>query len=516
MSPNHGYPEYFIILAGIQLRDTIMAKFFQTLRWLRPYQSKTGHQVFIRVRFRDRSDINVPIYDYVNYEKIPISVKREHWNKGFVTGGSYHINIRDLNYLLSNVEYKVKNAVQKLLDKNIQVNLDNIIKLAYINEISAKEEDRKIASGELIVDDDGGAFSSETEFLEFIEQSFDPKFDVLKKSLGIYEKIYILDYWDDYIKNFAPSSYNAPKHAIEEFIKKTGNNCKVTEFNSVWLKEFFEYISKEGYSIRSDGTNRQPYTITTIKKYHKHLNHFGEYLFLEMNLIQNQDYKRFKLSQANSKKQSLVKYKTNPFINTHALYKKEFDWFYAFKFTNKKYELVRDMFILQVWLGGMRQVDFYQLSSQNFHKDSNGIKVWFNQQKTDDGVLNTVNQNYLDSILNKYPNLFREFPDVHDYNELLKKAAEAAGLNRKLMFTFEYISELKPKIEWIEIHKKISNNWARNCAVSILSELGYPDDRIAKFTGHKDHDMINHYKSVHKKDVKSMMDEVKPEIITEL
>ncbi len=84
------------------------------------------------------------------------------------------------------------------------------------------------------------------------------------------------------------------------------------------------------------------------------------------------------------------------------------------------------------------------------------------------------------------------------------------------MFTFEYVNANVATTEWIEIYKKISNNWARNCAVSILSELGYPDDRIAKFTGHKDLEMINHYKSVHKKDVKTMIDEVKPEIVKEL
>ena len=80
----------------------------------------------------------------------------------------------------------------------------------------------------------------------------------------------------------------------------------------------------------------------------------------------------------------------------------------------------------------------------------------------------------------------------------------------------DWLDDEKAEVEWVEIYKKISNNWARNCAVSILSELGYQDDRIAKFTGHKDLEMINHYKSVHKKDVKTMMDEVKPEIVKEL
>jgi integrase len=493
-----------------------MAQVFKTLRWLRPYRSKGGQQVFIRVRMRNGFETNIPVYDYIDHEKLPISVKREYWNKGYVTGGNYHISVRELNSLLTKVEYDVKDAVKELIEKNIQINQENITKLTYINEINALENERKIASGEVIVDEDGGAFASHEEFVEFVEQSEDPKFDALKKSMGLYNKEYILDYWDDFIKDFAPDSYNTPRHSIEEYIKDTEDNCKVREFSSDWIQRFFEYITKNGYSFRKDGTNRMPYTVTTVAKYHKHLRSFGDYLFSELKIIENQDYKRFSLKKKKSKKKSLIRYNSKIFINTHALYKREFDWFYAFKFDDKQLTLVRDMFVLQVWLGGLRQVDFYKLSEQNFHKDSNGVKVWFKQQKTDDEVQNTVNQNYLEPILLKYPNIFKEFPQVHVYNKLLKKAAEVAGLTRPLMFTFEYVDADKATEEWIEIYKMISNNWARNCAASILSELGYPDDRIAKFTGHKDLRMINHYKSVHKKDIKTMMDEVKPDIVTEL
>lgn len=493
-----------------------MSKVFQTLRWLRPYQSKTGHQVFIRVRLRDKSDINVPIYDYVNYEKIPISVKREHWNKGFVTGGNYHLSIRDLNFLLSTVEYKVKHAVQKLIDKNIQVTLDNIIKLAYINEINAKEDDRRIASGEVIVDEDGGAFASEDEFIEFVEQSSDPKFDELKKSLGFYEKEYLLDYWDDFMKDWAPNSYNSPKYIITEYIKTTGNNCKAREFSSEWLQGFFEHIIENGYSFRKDGRNRKPYTITTITKYHKHLKSFGDYLFDDLKILNNQDYRRFSL-KGKKKKKSLLKYDAEPYINTHALYKREFDWFYWFNFDDKNLGTARDMFVLQVWLGGLRQSDFFNISEINFHKDSEGrYKVWFEQKKTDDDVLNVVNQNYLIPILNRYPNGFKDFPEVHQYNKLLKKAAEKAGLCRMLKFRYEFARDKEATIEWHPIHKKLCNKWARNCAVSILAELGYPDDRISRFTGHRDLEMIKHYKTIHQKEISSMMQDVKPEIVSEL
>jgi len=461
-------------------------------------------------------ETEIPVYDYVNHKRLPISVKKEHWNKGYVTGGVYHIPIRDLNSLLSKVERNVKDAVNELIEKNIKITRDNIIQLTYINEDNALENERRIASGEVIVNEDGGAFASHDEFVDFIIESQDPKFDKLKKSMGLYKKQYILDYWDDFIREYAPDSYNTPRYVIEEYIKNTGDNCKATEFSSQWLDRFFKHIIKEGYSYRKDGTNRKPYTITTVVKYLKHLKAFGDYLFVEKEILNNQDYKRFELRKK-TKKQSLIKYHPEPYINTHALYKKEFDWFYYFKFDDQKLERARDMFILQTWLGGLRQVDFYRLSKENLHKDSNGLyRIWFEQQKTEGEVINKINQNYLVPIFSKYSDGFPEFLEVHDYNDLLKKAAIAAGLNRKLRFRYEFANASEAKEEWLPIHDMISNSWARNCAVSILCELGYPDYRIAKFTGHKDLEMINHYKKIHPKEVDSMIDDVKPEFVQEL
>jgi integrase len=493
-----------------------MAQVFKTLRWLRPYKSKSGHQIFIRVRLRNGLEINVPVYDYVNHEKIPISVQREHWNKGFITGGIYHISVRDLNNLLTKVEHNVKFAINELIEKNIRVNQENIVQLAYINEINALENERKIASGEVIVDEQGGAFASQDEFEEFIADSDDPKFDTLKKAMGIYKKEYILDFWDDFIKEYAPDSYNTPRHSIQEYINNTQDNCKVTEFSSAWLERFFKHIIREGYSYRKDGENRKPYTITTVVKYLKHLRAFGDYLFAEKKLIDNQDYNRFDLKKK-TKKQSLIKYHPEPYINTHALYKKEFDYFYYYKFEDAQHEKARDMFILQTWLGGLRQVDFYKLTKDNIYKDSDGLyRVWFGQQKTEGEVINKINQHYLVPIFEKYSDGLPQFLEVHDYNDLLKIATEKAGLNRKLKFRYEYANANDATEEWTEIHKMISNNWARNCAVSILCELGYPDYRIAKFTGHKDLEMINHYKKIHPKEVDTMINEVKPEFVKEL
>jgi integrase len=493
-----------------------MAKTYTTTAWLRPYKSKQGQQVFIRVRTRDGFETEIPVYDYVNNSKLPISIKKEYWSKGTITGGSYHISLRAINNLIANVEYRVKDAVSELLEKKAPISRENIIRLAYINQDNEVIDEKNIASGKVIVNDDGGAFASQDEFEEFIADSSDPKYAKIKKALGITQKEYILDYWDDYITNYAPDSYNCSKHSIVEYIEKTGDNCKAVDFSDLWLKRFFTYIIENGFSIQKDGKNRKDYSTSTINKYLKHQKLFGKYLFSEVKVINNQEYGRFMLHDT-SKKKSLLKFKPDPYINTHALSKKQFDYFLRFKFDDKQLDIARDMFVLQTWLGGLRQSDLYSLTPDNIIKDSNSeYTVSFQQQKTKDIVINALNINYLASIFEKYPNRMPTFHKVHVYNKLLKAAAEKAGLDQKLMFRNEKAKEGSPTTEFFKIHEKISNKWARNCVVSILAELGYPDDNIAVITGHKDKEMINHYKQFHKPKIRMMLDEVKPEIVEKL
>lgn len=491
-----------------------MARLFTTLRWLRKYASKNGHQVFIRVRIRNGFETEIPVYDFVNNAKISISVKKEHWNKGHITGGRYHIPIRDINNLLTKVEGDVKDAVNMAIANKIQFNRENLIRLTYINELTEAENERKIASGELIVDEQGGAFASEDEFVDFISNNQDPKFDKLKMSMGLFQRRHILDYWDEFIEKHAPNSYTAPRHAIAEYISTTDDNCLASDFSSAWLERFFKHIIANGYSFRKDGKNRQDYTISTINKYHKHLMSFGDFLFNHKErMLDNQEYRRFELKMS-KKKPSIIKYKPEAFINTHALYKSEFDKFYFHVFKDEKNELARDMFIIQTWAGGLRWCDFNKLTDDNIHRDSNGdYRIIFKQQKTDSEVRNKINKHYLNPLLKKYSGKFGSFLKVHEYNKVLKVAAEEAGLNRKLQFRYEYAKDNKPSEEWIAIHKMISNSWARNCAVSILAEYGFADYKISKFIGHKDPDMVQHYKNIHQKDVDAMIDEVKPESV---
>jgi hypothetical protein len=485
---------------------------YQTLRTLKRYESKNGQQVLIRIRSSLFSDIEIPVYDYVNDERVKVSVEKEHWKKGYITGGKYHISIRDLNLLLAEVESSVKDAAFSLLSQKINPTRENILHLTYYSKEKEIIDNERIRKGDLILREDGGAFESEDDFYEFLEKKNDPEFIEMKRQVGIISKQYLLDYWEDFIFKRAPNSYNLSRSSIVKYIQETGDNCLATDFSSGWMSRYFTHIVENGYLTKRKGKEvRLYYEISTIKKYFKILRSFGKYLF-DNEVIEKEDYKRFSLQDKNSKKGSLIKYKPNAFKNNHALYKSEFDHLFNYKFTDKFSELIRDLFIIQTWFGGLRKSDFFDLTDDNITKDAKGnITIEFEQHKTGTKVINPANQNYVLPILKKYNYKLPKLPSQNKYNLRLKKVFKTAGLNRKLKFEYGFSNQEKPTFEYHEMHEMVSNKWARNCAVSILVELDYPDHKIKRFSGHEDEKMLAHYREVHKKDVENMLNDVKPE-----
>lgn len=484
---------------------------YQLSRTLKRYESKNGRQVNIRVRSNLFNDIEIPVYDYVEGKQVSISVKTEHWKKGHVTGGKYHISLRELNFLLSEVEHSVKDAIYTLLNEKISPTRENILKLTYYNKEADIKDSEREKKGELTYREDGGAFESEDDFLDFLERQDDPKYIELKRKAGLLQRKYIMDYWDEFIETYAPNSYNLSKSSLVAYIQTTNDNCLADKFDSEWLKRYFVHIIENGYQKNVKGKMvTHYYEISSIKKYLKHLRAFGKWLFINK-IISTEDYKRFDLKNVDSKKASLIKYKSNPFKNTHALMKSEFDHLFFFNFKNSSYDLIRDLFILQTWFGGLRKSDFFELTEDNVSVDSEGnFNIQFEQRKTESKIINPANQHYVIPILQKYNQRLPEFPSPNKYNKRLKEVFKAAGLNRKLLFRYEYINQKKPTEVYHEMHEMVSNRWARNCAVSILVEEGFSDHYIMEFTGHEDEKMLRHYRTVHKKEVKGMLDEVKP------
>ncbi len=481
---------------------------YKVTRTLKRYEGKNGKQVMIRIRSSLFKDIEIPVYDFMDGKKIRISVKPEHWSKGTIIGGKYYKPIRDLNLHMANIEHFVKDAIYTLFQQKIIPTRENVLECTYIffepfNTKYLSEKD-----GFLTFNLSGGGSGLDDDALN---SPFMKELREVKGNEDLLKREYILDFWDEFITKYAPDEYGVIQPSIFRYIERTGDNCRARDFNSLWLERYFTFIIKKGYQKKIKNGERQCfYEVSTVEKYLKIMRGFGKWLFEEKEVINTEDYKRFKLRNSKSKKSSLLKISSNPFKNTHALLKKEFDDLFFFKFDNQNDALIRDLFILQTWFGGLRKSDFFNLTKDNISILDDEVQVQFEQQKTDTKVVNMANKHYVTPIILKYGNKLPDFPSSNKFNARLKVVFKIAGLDRKLPFRFELSNEDKPRTEYFEMHKKVSNRWARNCAVSILVEMGYNDHYIKKFTGHTDVKMLRYYRDVHKLQVKEMLNEVIP------
>lgn len=269
---------------------------YKISRTLKRYDSKHGRQVLIRVRTRSKKDFEIPVYDTGDGSRFPISIKIENWYNGYAIGGNYHIPIKNLNLLIDNIENKVKYAVFILSQRKIELTRSKILHFTYSGPRFFKNDPERNETDELITKYQEGAFESAKEFLNFISNTEDTKYKDLRRELGLYEKNYILDYWNDFIRERTSSSYNNSKGAIQKYIEETGDNCIVTRYDDNWLYRFFKYLIENGYKRGNYENLKLWYKTSTLSKYLKHLRSFGDYLF-EQKVITDQNYRRYKLGK---------------------------------------------------------------------------------------------------------------------------------------------------------------------------------------------------------------------------
>jgi hypothetical protein len=250
----------------------------------------------IRVRTISKKDFEVPVYDMVDGSRFPISVKAENWYNGYAIGGKYHISLDALNALIDKTEKKVTNAVFLLVHRKIEISRNKIMTLAYREPEQILQDNRRKETDGLISAYHKGQFASDAEFLNFISNSEAEKYLDLKRELGLYEKNFILDHWDDFISTCAPASYNHSKKAIQTYISESGDNCIVTAYDDNWLRRYFNYLGGNGYLKGKGKPVRIHYASSTLRKYLKHMHAFGNYLF-EKKIITTQNYRRFRLGK---------------------------------------------------------------------------------------------------------------------------------------------------------------------------------------------------------------------------
>lgn len=269
---------------------------YRISRTLKRYESRHGRQVLIRVRMIGGKDFEIPVYDDVNGNRFPISIKHENWYNGYAIGGDYHIPVNNLNLLIDNIERKVSKAMFTLLHRKTEPNRRRILQLTYSGPKDFRKNQEQKEIDEIITNYHKGAFASEEDFLNFISNTDDSKYKDLKRDLGLFEKNFILDFWDGFIREHAPYSYNLSKKSIKIYLEITGDDCIVTKYDDIWLARYFSFLKDNGYYMGKDRNVSYPYENSTLKKYLKHMRSFGDYLF-EQKVITNQNYRRYKLEK---------------------------------------------------------------------------------------------------------------------------------------------------------------------------------------------------------------------------
>jgi integrase len=272
------------------------------------------------------------------------------------------------------------------------------------------------------------------------------------------------------------------------------------------LIEFIEMFIKETTGIRSDNTTKAyQNAFNHLKNYCRDknckidfdtinmsfYNSYTKYLIEDLDLAQNtvgNKIKNLKVFMGEAYERGLHKnleFRSRKFKKTTEdtdkiyLNMNELELMYKHDLSaNKKYERVRDLFIIGCFTG-LRFSDFIQLNKGNIMDDN---KVKIRTQKTRDTVIIPLHP-YVREILLKYEWNIPNPISNQKMNEYLKEIGEDAKIKGKIQVTITKGGELKKIAK--DKSKLISTHTARRSFASNCYLAGIPAITIMKITGHK-------------------------------
>lgn len=242
----------------------------------------------------------------------------------------------------------------------------------------------------------------------------------------------------------------------------------------------FYYLSTKGFNYQKydreiffQDKPRQPYKPQTLAKYISIIKAITvsnlPYSLYKKGLIKKFDVDELKLSL-------FTKQKALPGTRIqHNLRKEEIDHLLHFNFTSPVLAHARDMFIMQVFAGGLR--GFKEYSTLKLLKDG----ISFYQNKTDKHILNPFNcysKLILDRHNGKIPTIAGSNNVDHNeqvYRERLRQVALESDMSREVLTNGHYE----------QICSVFNPYWARKTFGTILyHHLNLREEEIALFTGH--------------------------------
>jgi hypothetical protein len=334
------------------------------------------------------------------------------------------------------------------------------------------------------------------------------------------KKLHELDleyiYLNYYLPKLDVNSTNTRVPNVLNYYKKN-NNIKYLEYNNFDKKlidSLIRFAISTGYK---DGKKKARYKISIIRKLKHSFYKYG--LWLEDNNYKiNSNFRDFKLRYGKGKDKH-IKYSFNDESKVISITGDELNRLKDFQFYNvidkekrQRLIIVRDLFMMQIYTGGLRISDFKLISSDVF-KFENG-ELWYDlSQKKTSGIL----ENYIPpsgaELFKKYKYKAPVYKYNQNYNEQLKVMAKLAGLDRIITIYEDYAHLDSVQITKDSLYNHFSSKLARKALVSILYNIFDNDNnrkysltQIADITGHSSNQIKKYLKIERVTKVKMMGD----------
>lgn len=282
----------------------------------------------------------------------------------------------------------------------------------------------------------------------------------------------VFELYDDFIKyiedNFEPRTWQKHKTVksfLEEFAGNTGyKKIYPNDITVKFYKDFSSFLRKT-----------KKHAPQTVNKYQGCLKTFMRYLTTDMGLNQSEIHKNFKKDSKRREGGSKI-----VLMKEHV--QKLVDW----KPTNERYELVRDLFMFQIYTG-IRYSDLININKSQVLNNSLNFTMW----KVEKDVTIPLHPKALE-ILKKYNYALGEkCKSLQNYNLDIKTVCKLAGLTDKIK---SLNIKLSRKVsDDTEMYKLVSTHVARVTFITNCLIAGITPFIVMEYTGHEKIDTLSVY-----------------------
>jgi site-specific recombinase XerD len=282
----------------------------------------------------------------------------------------------------------------------------------------------------------------------------------------------IFELYDEYIKhveeNFEPltvKKHKTVKSLLEEYADNNGlKKVYLTDITNKFYKDFSSFLKKT-----------KKHAPPTINKYQGCFKTFLKFLTTEMGLNQTEIHKTFKKDSKRTEGGSKI-----VLLREHV--QKLIDW----KPTNERYDLVRDLFLFQIFTG-IRYSDLINVNKSYVKNNSLSFTMW----KVEKDVSIPLHTRAQD-ILKKYDYALGEkCKSLQNYNLDIKTVCESAGLT-------DEIKTLKIKLnrkvaDETPMWKLVSTHVGRVTFITNCLIAGISPYIVMEYTGHEKLETLSGY-----------------------